>query len=239
MLEPGELLGHLLSGGGGYGDPREREPGAGARGRARAVRQLRARTGRLRRRLRARGPRRLADGRRGGDAPAGGARDEPIPGLRGWTARSPSSPARARASASRCAEAMSEAGAKVVLVGPRPTSGCARCADRCGEHHVVAVDLTDDDAPRRIVAEALDAFGAITSLLHMAGIFWPEPARGGSARGLRRAVARERPGALRAHARRRCRTSAATASVTSSRRSPARSRSRTRPRTARRRERSS
>jgi N-methylhydantoinase B/oxoprolinase/acetone carboxylase alpha subunit len=25
-LQPGELLGHLLSGGGGYGDPREREP---------------------------------------------------------------------------------------------------------------------------------------------------------------------------------------------------------------------
>jgi N-methylhydantoinase B len=25
-LPPGELLGHLLSGGGGYGDPREREP---------------------------------------------------------------------------------------------------------------------------------------------------------------------------------------------------------------------
>ena len=26
VLEPEELLGHLLSGGGGYGDPREREP---------------------------------------------------------------------------------------------------------------------------------------------------------------------------------------------------------------------
>jgi N-methylhydantoinase B len=26
VLQPGELLGHLLSGGGGYGDPREREP---------------------------------------------------------------------------------------------------------------------------------------------------------------------------------------------------------------------
>jgi N-methylhydantoinase B len=26
VLPPGELLGHLLSGGGGYGDPREREP---------------------------------------------------------------------------------------------------------------------------------------------------------------------------------------------------------------------
>jgi N-methylhydantoinase B len=27
VLPPGELLGHLLSGGGGYGDPRERESG--------------------------------------------------------------------------------------------------------------------------------------------------------------------------------------------------------------------
>jgi N-methylhydantoinase B len=26
VLGPGELLGHLLSGGGGYGDPKEREP---------------------------------------------------------------------------------------------------------------------------------------------------------------------------------------------------------------------
>jgi N-methylhydantoinase B len=26
VLQPGELLGHLLSGGGGYGDPRQREP---------------------------------------------------------------------------------------------------------------------------------------------------------------------------------------------------------------------
>jgi N-methylhydantoinase B len=26
VLEPGELLGHLLSGGGGYGPPAEREP---------------------------------------------------------------------------------------------------------------------------------------------------------------------------------------------------------------------
>jgi glucose 1-dehydrogenase len=73
-----------------------------------------------------------------------------------------------------CAEAMSEAGAKVVLVG-RDRERLARCAERCGEHHVVAVDLVDEDAPARIVDEALGAFGAITSLLHMAGIFWPSP----------------------------------------------------------------
>jgi NAD(P)-dependent dehydrogenase (short-subunit alcohol dehydrogenase family) len=73
-----------------------------------------------------------------------------------------------------CAEAMSEAGAKVVLVG-RDAGRLADCAARCGEHHVVAVDLVDDEAPSRIVDETLGAFGSITSLLHMAGIFVPSP----------------------------------------------------------------
>jgi NAD(P)-dependent dehydrogenase (short-subunit alcohol dehydrogenase family) len=73
-----------------------------------------------------------------------------------------------------CAEAISEAGAKVVLVG-RDRDRLAQCAERCGEHHVVAVDLLDGEAPARIVAETLGAFGSITSLLHMAGIFWPSP----------------------------------------------------------------
>jgi NAD(P)-dependent dehydrogenase (short-subunit alcohol dehydrogenase family) len=73
-----------------------------------------------------------------------------------------------------CAEAMSAAGAGVVLVG-RDRERLVQCASRCGEHHVVEVDLVDDDAPRRIVEEALGAFGSITSLLHMAGIFVPSP----------------------------------------------------------------
>jgi NAD(P)-dependent dehydrogenase (short-subunit alcohol dehydrogenase family) len=73
-----------------------------------------------------------------------------------------------------CAEAMSEAGAKVVLVGRDPER-LAQCAARCGEHHVVAVDLVDDTAPERIVEETLGAFGTITSLLHMAGLFLPAP----------------------------------------------------------------
>ncbi len=73
-----------------------------------------------------------------------------------------------------CAEAMSEAGAKVLLVG-RDRERLAQCAARCGEHHVVEVELADDDAPSRIVEEALGAFGAITTLLHMAGIFVPKP----------------------------------------------------------------
>jgi len=73
-----------------------------------------------------------------------------------------------------CAEAMSEAGAKVVLVG-RDRDRLAQCAARCGEHRVVEAELADDDAPSRIVEEALGAFGAITTLLHMAGIFMPNP----------------------------------------------------------------
>jgi NAD(P)-dependent dehydrogenase (short-subunit alcohol dehydrogenase family) len=72
------------------------------------------------------------------------------------------------------AEAMSQAGAKVVLVG-RDEERLQRCAERCGEHRVVAVDLALDEAPDRIVADALDVFGAIDALVHSAGIFWPKP----------------------------------------------------------------
>jgi NAD(P)-dependent dehydrogenase (short-subunit alcohol dehydrogenase family) len=73
-----------------------------------------------------------------------------------------------------CAEGMSEAGAKVVLVG-RNQERLELCAERCGEHKIVAVDLVDDDTPARIVKEAIDTFGAITSLLYAAGIFLPKP----------------------------------------------------------------
>jgi NAD(P)-dependent dehydrogenase (short-subunit alcohol dehydrogenase family) len=73
-----------------------------------------------------------------------------------------------------CAQAMSEAGAKVVLVG-RDRDRLEECAARCGEHHVVAIDLAADEAPARIVEETVTAFGRINSLLHMAGIFWPKP----------------------------------------------------------------
>jgi NAD(P)-dependent dehydrogenase (short-subunit alcohol dehydrogenase family) len=73
-----------------------------------------------------------------------------------------------------CAEAMSEAGAKVVLAG-RDEERLHSASERCGEHRIVAVDLIDDDAPARIVEEAIDAFGTVSSLVHMAGIFWPSP----------------------------------------------------------------
>lgn len=73
-----------------------------------------------------------------------------------------------------CAQAMSEAGAKVVLVG-RDRARLEQCAERCGDHRIVAVDLIESDSPEQIVHATLDAFGAVTSLLHMAGIFLPRP----------------------------------------------------------------
>jgi NAD(P)-dependent dehydrogenase (short-subunit alcohol dehydrogenase family) len=72
------------------------------------------------------------------------------------------------------AEAMGEAGARVVLVG-RDTERLEACAERLPEHRVVAVDLTADDAPGRIVDAALEAFGALNILVHSAGIFFPKP----------------------------------------------------------------
>jgi NAD(P)-dependent dehydrogenase (short-subunit alcohol dehydrogenase family) len=71
-----------------------------------------------------------------------------------------------------CAEAMAEAGAKVVLVG-RDAERLHSIASRCGDHRVVAADLAADEAPAQIVGAALEAFGGVNALLHMAGIFWP------------------------------------------------------------------
>ena len=74
-----------------------------------------------------------------------------------------------------CAEAMSEAGARVALVG-RDRARLEQCATQCaGESLVVSCDLARDEAPAQIVQETLAAFGSITSLLHMAGIFFPKP----------------------------------------------------------------
>ena len=73
------------------------------------------------------------------------------------------------------AVAMSEAGANVVLTG-RDEERLQRAAGDCpGETCIVAVDLVADDAPERIVSEALDAFGRIDTLVHSAGVFWPKP----------------------------------------------------------------
>jgi NAD(P)-dependent dehydrogenase (short-subunit alcohol dehydrogenase family) len=72
------------------------------------------------------------------------------------------------------AEALSQAGARVVLTGRNETR-LRRVADRLGENHVVAADLAGDDAAAAIVAETLGAFGALNVLVHSAGIFWPKP----------------------------------------------------------------
>ena len=72
------------------------------------------------------------------------------------------------------AEAMSRAGAKVVVTG-RDDERLRACADCLGPHHVVAVDITAEDAPARIISETVDIFGALDVLVHSAGIFWPKP----------------------------------------------------------------
>jgi NAD(P)-dependent dehydrogenase (short-subunit alcohol dehydrogenase family) len=72
------------------------------------------------------------------------------------------------------AEAFADAGARVVLTG-RDEERLRACAESCAEHQVVACDLAADDAAARIVAGALDAFGALNVLVHSAGIFWPKP----------------------------------------------------------------
>jgi len=73
-----------------------------------------------------------------------------------------------------CAQAMSEAGAKVVLVG-RDRERLDECAAGCGERIVVEAELSSDDAPALIVDRTLEAFDSVNVLLHMAGIFWPNP----------------------------------------------------------------
>jgi NAD(P)-dependent dehydrogenase (short-subunit alcohol dehydrogenase family) len=72
------------------------------------------------------------------------------------------------------AEALSQAGARVVVTG-RDETRLRRVADGLGEHHAVTADLADDDAAVTIVAETLEAFGALNVLVHSAGIFWPKP----------------------------------------------------------------
>ena len=72
------------------------------------------------------------------------------------------------------AEAMSQAGANVVLVG-RDEERLKQTAARCGPHRTVAVDLVEDDAPARIVGEGISAFRRLDSVVHSAGIFWPKP----------------------------------------------------------------
>ena len=73
------------------------------------------------------------------------------------------------------AEAMAQAGANVVLVG-RDADRLAGVADLCeGRSATIIADVTDDDAPARIVQGALGAFGSIDVIVHSAGVFAPKP----------------------------------------------------------------
>jgi glucose 1-dehydrogenase len=71
-------------------------------------------------------------------------------------------------------QAMSDAGARVVLTG-RSEERLRATAAGLGEHHLVVADLAAEDSPERLVAETLGAFGAVNVVVHSAGIFWPKP----------------------------------------------------------------
>jgi NAD(P)-dependent dehydrogenase (short-subunit alcohol dehydrogenase family) len=62
-----------------------------------------------------------------------------------------------------------------VVVTGRDEERLRACGKSLGEHHILVADLGDDDAPRRIVAETIDTFGALNILVHSAGLFWPKP----------------------------------------------------------------
>ncbi len=75
-------------------------------------------------------------------------------------------------------EAMAEAGANLVLVG-RDAGRLQETVDvvqaRGVDAEPVVVELTDDDAPRRIVDAAVQRFGGLNILVNCAGIFEPMP----------------------------------------------------------------
>jgi NAD(P)-dependent dehydrogenase (short-subunit alcohol dehydrogenase family) len=76
------------------------------------------------------------------------------------------------------AEAMADAGARVLLVGrdeSRLASVAGRIRERGGTCETLSVDLTTDAGPTVAVDAALGAFGSLDVLVHSAGIFWPKP----------------------------------------------------------------
>ena len=76
------------------------------------------------------------------------------------------------------AEAMADAGAAVALVGrdrERLEAVAQAIGDRGGRTHIVARDVTADDAPKELVDATLEALGPVDSIVHSAGIFWPKP----------------------------------------------------------------
>jgi len=76
------------------------------------------------------------------------------------------------------AVAMAAAGARTVLVGrshERLESTAAKVEQAGTKPAVVEADLTNEQAPQRIVDGALEAFGSIEIVVHSAGIFEPIP----------------------------------------------------------------
>src|SRR5205823_8775295 len=125
------------------------------------------------RRLLERGDRRFAPSRRRADRATSGGAMTSFPGfaLDGKVAVVTGASSGIGAA---IAQAMSTAGARVVLTG-RDEERLRGAARALGEHHVVVADLADDAAPALIVSEAVGAFGALNVVVHSAGIFWPKP----------------------------------------------------------------
>jgi NAD(P)-dependent dehydrogenase (short-subunit alcohol dehydrogenase family) len=71
------------------------------------------------------------------------------------------------------AEALVAAGAKVVITGRDKIELESTVAQGDGRIAAIAIDVTADDAPRRIVAAALEAFGGVDILVNNAGIAGP------------------------------------------------------------------
>jgi 3-oxoacyl-[acyl-carrier protein] reductase len=67
------------------------------------------------------------------------------------------------------AEALTAAGAKVLITGRDTVELDSTVARGDGRIAAIALDVTADDAPRRIVAAALEAFGGIDILVNNAG----------------------------------------------------------------------
>ena len=237
MLEPGELLGHLLSGGGGYGDPREREP-------ERVREDVLSRFVGFERAREVYGvvfEREILDdsldSRRARDGTPAERAMTRFPGfsLDGKVAMVTGA---SSGIGTAIAQALSDAGASVVLTG-RDEERLRALRRACGEWHVVVADLAADDAPAKIVAETIDAFGAHERVVHSAGIFWPKPFADAPLEDFDEQFRVNVRGALRAHAGGAAASAAGRSRSSSSPRSPGRSASRARPPTARRRVRSS
>jgi NAD(P)-dependent dehydrogenase (short-subunit alcohol dehydrogenase family) len=77
-----------------------------------------------------------------------------------------------------CAKAMAEAGAKVVAVGrdaDRLAASCAAIESAGGTCRPAVHDLTESGACGVLVEQTIGALGAIDSVVHCAGLFWPKP----------------------------------------------------------------